>query len=78
MYYIVTFQNTYDVMNAEKKVKELGFEYNIMPIPASITMSCGMCIRIEKDEYINQIKNNDIFKYKVIYIKDTKGFEMLD
>lgn len=47
-YYIIVFKNTYDAMSAEKKLKELDLEFRIMPTPTSVTMSCGICVRIDK------------------------------
>ena len=51
-YYIIVFKNTYDAMAAEKKIKELNFNFKIMPTPTSIAMSCGICVRIDKKEDI--------------------------
>ena len=53
-YYIIVFKNTYDAMAAEKKLKELSFNFRIMPTPTSITMSCGICVRLdEKEEMVS-------------------------
>ena len=73
-YYIVVFKNTYDAMAAEKKLKELNFSFKIMPTPTSITMSCGICMRIDKKEEIDLIINNDILEYKNIYLRDNSGY----
>ena len=54
-YYIVVFKNTYDAMAAEKKLKELNLDFRIMPTPTSITMSCGICVRIDNKEEIDSI-----------------------
>jgi len=72
-YYIVVFKNTYDAMAAEKKLKELNFSFKIMPTPTSITMSCGICMRIDKKEEIDLI-NNDILEYKNVYFRDNGGY----
>lgn len=73
-YYIVVFKNTYDAMAAEKRLKELNFSFKIMPTPTSITMSCGICMRIDKKEEIDLIINNDILEYKNVYIRDNGGY----
>jgi hypothetical protein len=73
-YYIVVFKNTYDAMAAEKKLKELNFSFKIMPTPTSITMSCGICMRIDKKEEIDLIINNDILEYKNVYFRDNGGY----
>jgi hypothetical protein len=69
-YYIIVFKNTYDAMAAEKKLKELDFNFRIMPTPTSITMSCGICVRIDKKEETYSIINKDILEYKGIYFRD--------
>jgi len=73
-YYIVVFKNTYGAMAAEKRLKELNFSFKIMPTPTSITMSCGICMRIDKKEEIDLIINNDILEYKNVYIRDNGGY----
>ena len=73
-YYIIIFKNTYDAMAAEKKLKELNFSFKIMPTPTSITMSCGICMRIDKKEEIDLIINNDILEYKNVYFRDNGGY----
>lgn len=77
-YYIVVFKNTYDAMAAEKKLKELNFDFRIMPTPTSITMSCGICVRIDNKEEIDSIINNDILEYKNVYCRDPKGYVLIE
>jgi len=77
-YYIVVFKNTYDAMAAEKKLKELNFSFKIMPTPTSITMSCGICMRIDKKEEIDLIINNDILEYKNVYFRDNGGYILVE
>lgn len=73
-YYIIVFKNTYDAMVAEKKLKELNFNLKIMPTPTSITMSCGICVRIDEREEIYTVINENILEYKNIYYKDNEGY----
>jgi hypothetical protein len=77
-YYIIVFKNTYDAMAAEKRLKELNFSFKIMPTPTSITMSCGICMRIDKKEEIDLIINNDILEYKNVYIRDNGGYILVE
>lgn len=76
-YYIVVFKNTYDAMAAEKKLKELNFKFKIMPTPTSITMSCGICMRIDEKDDISLITNNSILEYKNIYFRDNEGYVLI-
>ena len=73
-YYIIVFKNTYDAMAAEKKLKELNFDLKIMPTPTVITMSCGICVRIDKKEEIDLIIKNHILEYKNAYHRGDVGY----
>jgi len=77
-YYIIVFKSTYDAMAAEKKLKELNFTFRIMPTPTSITMSCGICVQIDKEEEIDLILNNDTLEYKNIYYRDDQGYILVE
>lgn len=77
-YYIIVFKNTYDAMSAEKKLNELNYRFKIMPTPTSITMSCGICVRIDEKEQIDSILSDDILEYKNIYLKDNNGYELIE
>lgn len=77
-YYIIVFQNTYGVMSAEKKLNEMNFAIRIMPTPTTITMSCGMCIRIEEKSIIEDIIKNNVIEYKNIYKRDQNGYIMIE
>ena len=59
-YYIIVFKNTLDAMNGEKSLKEEGFIFKMMPTPTAITQSCGICIRIEDKNYIDEIIKRNI------------------
>lgn len=68
-YFIIVFKNTYDAMNAEKKLEEKGINIRIMPTPTKITQSCGICIRVEGRENIDNVIDNKIVEFKNIYEK---------
>lgn len=77
-YYIVVFKNTYDAMAAEKKLKELDVNFRIMPTPTSITMSCGICVRIDNKVEIELIISKNILEYKNIYFRDEQGYGLIE
>lgn len=77
-YYIIVFKNTYDAMAAEKNLKELNFNLKIMPTPTSITMSCGICIRVDKKEEIDIVLNENVLEYKNVYFKDNEGYILIE
>lgn len=69
-YYIIVFKNTFDAMSAEKKLNELKYNIKIMPTPTTITMSCGICIRIDEKDQIKKIIDENIVTYKNIYSRE--------
>jgi hypothetical protein len=44
-YYLI-FSTIHDVLKAEKKLKEHGFSFELMPIPRNLSSDCGSCIRL--------------------------------
>lgn len=68
-YYIIVFKNTLDAMNAEKLLKSENFNFKMMPTPTAITQSCGICVRSENREDIDNIIEKKIVMYKNIYQK---------
>lgn len=77
-YYIIVFKNTFDAMSAEKKMKELNYDFKIMPTPTSITMSCGICVRIDDKDKVIEILQDDILEYKNIYFRDNEGYVLIE
>lgn len=76
-YYIIVFKNTHTAMSGEKKLKEIGMDFRIMPTPTTITQSCGICIRLEDEENVNRVINEEIIEFKAIYIKDSYGYALV-
>ncbi|MBD7913101.1 MULTISPECIES: DUF3343 domain-containing protein [Clostridium] len=76
-YYVIVYKNTHDAMLAEKKLTENNFDFKIMPTPTSITQSCGICTRFEKENEITNIIENNIIEYKNIYKKTKEGFKTI-
>lgn len=77
-YYVVVFKNTYDAMAAEKKLKELNYNFRIMPTPTSITMSCGICVRMNEQEQIDTVMHENILEYKSIYFRNEEGYVLIE
>ena len=76
-YYIIVFKNTYTAMSGEKKLKEIGLNFRIMPTPTTITQSCGICIRLEEEESINRVINEKLIEFKAIYKRESSGYELI-
>ena len=76
-YFIIVFKNTHDAMSAEQKLNGLNYKFRIMPTPTLITQSCGICIRIEEEEKLNQIINGNIIEFKNIYKKEEANYILI-
>lgn len=76
-YYIIVFKNTHDAMSAEQKLNGLNYKFRIMPTPTLITQSCGICIRIEEEEKVNEIINNNTVEFKNVYKKEEANYVLI-
>ena len=76
-YYIIVFKNTHDAMSAEQKLNELNYKFRIMPTPTLITQSCGICIRIEEEEKLNEIINDNTIEFKNIYKREESNYILI-
>jgi hypothetical protein len=45
VYSVALFHSVSHVMKAEKILKEAGVPHKIIPVPKSISVDCGVCIR---------------------------------
>jgi hypothetical protein len=46
-YHVILFKSVNQTMWADKKLKENGIPYKLIPVPRTISSDCGVCIRIE-------------------------------
>lgn len=76
-YYIIVFKNTHSAMSAEKKLNEIGYNFRIMPTPTLITQSCGICVRVELEEEINNIIKDNIVEFKNIYKRESSQYILI-
>jgi len=75
--YIATFYSHFGAMAFHKQCKEAGFESRIMPVPRTLSSSCGTCVRFhteadfpEKTEEVEQIVRVEPQGYVGIYHAD--------
>lgn len=76
-YYIIVFKNTHSAMSAEKILNGLSYNFRIMPTPTLITQSCGICIRVENEEEINNIIEDNIVEFKNIYKREDSQYILI-
>lgn len=75
-YFIIVFKNTHDAMNAETVIMEKSFKIRIMPTPTSITQSCGICIRVDERDTLDEVLSLD-FAYKAVYERKEGGYDLI-
>lgn len=76
-YYILTFENTHNAINAESILKENKIKAIVMPTPTFITKSCGISLRVLEDE-VEKIKTliiEDKIKIKNTILKEENSFK---
>jgi hypothetical protein len=49
-YCVALFNSVSHVMKAEKVLKEAGISHKIVPVPKTISLDCGVCIRFAPEE----------------------------
>ena len=76
-YYIIVFMNTHTAMSGEKKLQEIGINFRIMPTPTAITQSCGICVRVESEEDVNNIIENNIVEFKNVYKREESQYALV-
>lgn len=47
--YYLLFSSIHGMLKAEKKLKERGLRFELMPIPRNLSSDCGSCIRLHDD-----------------------------
>lgn len=43
--YFLLFRSIHDVLKAEKVLKKIGAEFELVPVPRQISSECGVCIK---------------------------------
>ena len=78
-YYIVTFQNTHEAMKGEREAIKNQIKVIVIPTPTYITKSCGISLKIEKeniDSIIELVKSEDI-KVKEIFMREGESVKVV-
>ena len=78
-YYIVTFQNTHEAMKGEREAIKNQIKVTVIPTPTYITKSCGISLKIDKENIesiIDLVKSEDI-KVKEIFVREGESVKVL-
>lgn len=79
-YYLLTFDNTHGAMNAESVFIVEKIKSTMMPTPTYITRSCGLSLKVGREE-ISKIKiliGEEKIKIKKIYVKENNSFNEIE
>jgi len=71
--YIATFFSHFGAMTYCKKIKEQGINAKLMPVPRTVSSSCGTCVFYE---YTNAVDIEDC-ELECIYLKSGDSLELL-
>lgn len=68
-YNYMTFKSVSYAMKAEAALKKNEIQYKMIPVPRSISSSCGLCVRFYKDdmEKLNILIEKGGIDYEKIY-----------
>ncbi len=70
-YNYMTFKSVSYAMKVETALKKNNIQFKMIPVPRSISSSCGLCIRFFKDdiEKLKAIIENNNLVYENIYMQ---------
>lgn len=71
--YIVTFKSTHHAIFAENTLKEAGIPLNIMAVPTELGTQCGICVRLDEDQFVEglTILKEKSVPYSKIFLLET-------
>ena len=69
-YNYMTFKSVSYAMKMEACLKEYDIQYKVIPVPRSISSSCGLCLRFYKDDMdkLKSIVEKNSLAYEKIYL----------
>ena len=69
---LITFKSITYAMQFEKLMKSNNIDFKLIPVPRSISSSCGMCGKfdIEKKDSVLELCDDNNIMYGQIYILD--------
>lgn len=70
-FYIISFNSTHHAIRTEKILQESGYKVLTLPTPREIAASCGLSIKIEKDDIcsiVDIMDDNSIERRGIFHI----------
>lgn len=70
-YNYMTFKSVSYAMKVEAALKKNDIQYKVIPVPRSISSSCGLCVRFFKDDMdiLKSIIEKNSLVYEKIYVE---------
>lgn len=70
-YNYMTFKSVSYAMKVEAALKEYDLQYKVIPVPRSISSSCGLCVRFFKEDMdkLKSIIEKNSLVYENIYME---------
>jgi len=67
----MTFKSVSYAMKMEACLKKYNIQYKVIPVPRSISSSCGLCVRFYKDDMdkLKSIAEKNSLVYEKIYLE---------
>lgn len=77
MTYLVTFYSHFDAILANRILKSAGIEVQLMPVPRTVSASCGTCVvfSIEGDGLPD--RDQPEVKVEHVYRREETGWEQI-
>ncbi len=74
MTYIATFYSHFGAMRCKKLCDERGIASKLMPVPRSLSSSCGTCLRMEADNADHLPQTEEM---EQLVLQGEKGYTLL-
>lgn len=62
-YCVATFRSVHDALYCEQKLKEIGLNLQLIPVPREISSTCGIAARFpveERDNFVTAIEEQEL------------------
>ena len=76
--YLLTFENTFEAMRTEERLKIKEIKYYVMPTPTIVTKSCGISICIEDYEGVLLLRKEDSLNIKAIFKRENSNYILME
>ena len=78
-FYIVTFKNTHEAINAENEADKNNIKVTVIPTPTHITKSCGISLKIEdlNFKFFKELIDENKLGFNSIYYNQNQEYILI-